>query len=110
MNSKQAGIRQAGLQEIYALWREQPAEHVWIDVRQPEEWAEGTIPGVKRIQLGQLPQQLDTLDKSKTYVCVCRSGGRSGRACQALEQAGFGKLINFDGGMLAWYQAGYPTE
>ncbi|PKL75187.1 MAG: rhodanese [Candidatus Melainabacteria bacterium HGW-Melainabacteria-1] len=101
-------MRQVGLKEIYSLWRERPSDHVWIDVRQPEEWAEGTIPGVERIQLGQLPQALAQLDPSKTYVCVCRSGGRSGRACQILAAAGFSKLINFEGGMLSWYAARYP--
>lgn len=110
MTSQQVSAKQAGVAEIHELWRAQPADHVWIDVRQPEEWAEGTIPGVQRIQLGELPAALDQLDKNKTYVIVCRSGGRSGRACQAMEQAGFKQLINFAGGMLAWYQAGHPTE
>lgn len=102
-------IQQAGLDEIYGLYRERTADQIWIDVRQPQEWAEGTIPDIQRIQLDQLPQALSTLDKDKTYVMVCRSGGRSGRACQTMEQAGFTKLINFDGGMLSWYQAGFPT-
>lgn len=110
MNRNQASIRQAGLQDIYSLWRAQVADQVWIDVRQPQEWAEGTIPGVRRIPLGELQQAMGSLDKNKTYVCVCRSGSRSGRACQALAAAGFEKLINFDGGMLAWSAKGYQTE
>ncbi|PKL75963.1 MAG: rhodanese, partial [Candidatus Melainabacteria bacterium HGW-Melainabacteria-1] len=78
-------IKQAGRDEIYKIYTEQPADTVWIDVRQPEEWAEGTIPGIQRIMLAELPERLGELDKQKTYVMVCRSGGRSGRATQAME-------------------------
>ena len=101
-------MRQADLKEIHQLFQARTPEQIWIDVRQPEEWAEGTIPGVRRISLGALPQHLGALDKAKTYVLVCRSGGRSAKACQAMERAGFGRLINFAGGMRTWYQAGYP--
>lgn len=103
-------IQQAKAPEIHALYQRQDPETVWIDVRQPEEWSEGTIPGAERISLAELPERLAELDQAKTYVLVCRSGGRSGRASQAMADAGFGKLINFDGGMLAWFAAGYPLE
>ncbi len=103
-------VKQARVEDIYQLYQQQPADYVWIDVRQPEEWDEGTIPGVERIMLGELPDRLDELDKSKTYVMVCRSGGRSNRAAEHMAEEGFDKLINFDGGMLSWYAAGYPTE
>lgn len=105
-----SNIKQAKAAEIYALHQQQDPETVWIDVRQPEEWETGTIPGVKRIMLAELPEHLEALDKTKTYVLVCRSGGRSGRASQTLADAGFEHLVNFDGGMLAWDAAGYPVE
>lgn len=101
---------QADIDTIKDLYDQQPENHVWIDVRRPDEWAEGTIPGVERIVLDDLPSALDNLDKSKTYVMVCRSGGRSGRACEAMSQAGFSSLINFDGGMLDWYDSGFDLE
>lgn len=103
-------IQQKQLADIYALYQSQAAADVWIDVRQPEEWAEGTIPGVQRISLADLPSRLDHLDKSRTYVMVCRSGGRSGRAAALMAGQGFEKILNFDGGMLAWYAAGYPLQ
>lgn len=103
-------IKQAKAPEVYALYQQQNPETVWIDVRQPEEWAEGIIPGAERISLADLNGKLGELDQAKTYVLVCRSGGRSGRASQLLADAGFTQLINFDGGMLAWYAAGYPLE
>jgi len=103
-------IQQLQIDEIHDLYQAKPADTVWIDVRQPEEWEEGTIPGVQKIVLSELEDHLDRLDKDKTYVMVCRSGGRSGRATQMMSSQGFDKLINFDGGMLAWNEAGYETE
>ncbi len=72
-----------------------------IDVREVEEVKEGKIPGAVNIPLGLIEFRMHELDKSKEYVLVCRSGGRSGRASQFLEGQGF-KVINMEGGMLAW--------
>lgn len=72
-----------------------------IDVREDEEVAEGMIPGASHIPLGQIPERLGELDKSKEYIIVCRSGGRSGRACEFLAQQGY-DVTNLEGGMLAY--------
>ncbi|CEG25818.1 rhodanese-like domain-containing protein [Bacillus sp. B-jedd] len=72
-----------------------------IDVRETDEVAQGKIPGAVNIPLSLIEFRMNELDKSKEYVMVCRSGGRSGRACQFLESYGF-KTINMAGGMLAW--------
>jgi len=72
-----------------------------IDVREVDEVKEGKIPGAVNIPLGLIEFRMHELDKSKEYVMVCRSGGRSGRAYQFLEDQGF-KVINMEGGMLAW--------
>ena len=72
-----------------------------IDVREVDEVKEGKIPGAENIPLGLIEFRMHELDKSKEYVVVCRSGGRSGRASQFLEGQGF-KVINMEGGMLAW--------
>jgi rhodanese-related sulfurtransferase len=72
-----------------------------IDVRETDEVAEGKIPGAVNIPLGLVEFRMNELDKSKEYIMVCRSGGRSGRACQFLESQGY-NVINMTGGMLAW--------
>jgi rhodanese-related sulfurtransferase len=72
-----------------------------IDVREDDEVAAGKIPGAVHIALGTVPDRMNELDKSKEYIMVCRSGGRSGNASQFLEAQGF-KVINMTGGMLAW--------
>ncbi|MGF2616075.1 rhodanese-like domain-containing protein [Rossellomorea vietnamensis] len=72
-----------------------------IDVRETDEVADGKIPGAVNIPLGLVEFRMSELDKSQEYIMVCRSGGRSGRACQFLESQGY-KVINMNGGMLAW--------
>ncbi|MBH8598621.1 MULTISPECIES: rhodanese-like domain-containing protein [unclassified Thermoactinomyces] len=72
-----------------------------IDVREEKEVAEGKIPEAKHMALGTLPDRLHELDPSKEYIMVCRSGGRSERACEFLQEHGF-KVKNMVGGMLAW--------
>ena len=77
-----------------------------VDVREVNEVAEGKIPGAIHIPLGLLEFRMNELDKNKTYVMVCRSGGRSSRATQFLDYYGY-NVINMQGGMMAWQG---PTE
>jgi rhodanese-related sulfurtransferase len=72
-----------------------------IDVREVGEVAAGKIPGAINIPLGLVEFRMQELDKSKEYIMVCRSGGRSGQASQFLESRGF-NVINMSGGMLSW--------
>lgn len=72
-----------------------------VDVREDEEIALGKIPEAKHIPLGQIPDSLDKLDKNEHYYMVCRSGGRSGNACEYLIQNGY-NVTNMVGGMLEW--------
>ena len=72
-----------------------------VDVREDDEVAEGIIPGAIHIPLGEVTERVGELDKSKPYIIICRSGGRSGRATEFLESAGY-DAANMTGGMLAW--------
>lgn len=72
-----------------------------IDVRETAEVAAGKIPGAIHIPLGLLEFRMSELDKSKEYIMVCRSGGRSGQATSFLENQGY-KVTNMNGGMLDW--------
>ena len=74
-----------------------------IDVRQPEEWAFAKIQGAKLIPLGEIMKRRDEIDESRETVIHCKSGMRSARAVQALQQAGFkGDIKNLKGGITAW--------
>ncbi len=80
-----------------------------LDVREEHEWAGGHVPGARHIPLATLARQLDTLPTDCELLCICRSGGRSAQAVEALQRAGFRRAVNISGGMLAWSQAGLPT-
>jgi molybdopterin/thiamine biosynthesis adenylyltransferase/rhodanese-related sulfurtransferase/molybdopterin converting factor small subunit len=73
-----------------------------IDVREPHEWQIGHIPGAKLIPLGELPKRVNELDSAVEIVAHCKSGARSAKACDFLRQAGFKKVSNMTGGILAW--------
>jgi rhodanese-related sulfurtransferase len=72
-----------------------------LDVRELEEWASGHIPEARHIPLGELEARHKELTKDQEIVVVCRSGNRSGIACQYLSEMGY-KAINMPGGMSAW--------
>jgi len=76
-----------------------------LDVREDDEFAAGRSPDALHIALASLPDRLGDLDASKSIVCVCRSGGRSARATEFLNEHGF-TAVNLEGGMTAWHDAG----
>lgn len=74
-----------------------------IDVRQPDEFAFAKIEGTKLIPLGEILSRMNEIDPKKETVIHCKMGGRSARAIEALQNAGFkGNLINLKGGITAW--------
>src|SRR4029079_17546 len=75
---------------------------VLLDVREPYEYDICRIPGSRLIPLGQLPSRMSELDSADEIVLQCKSGGRSARALKLLQEAGFGKLWNVEGGIVAW--------
>ncbi len=75
---------------------------VLLDVREPFEWDIARIPGAKLIPLGELPSRMSELDSADEIVIHCKSGVRSAKALRQLQKAGFGKLANVEGGILAW--------
>lgn len=82
---------------------------VFVDVREPEEWAEGHIPGALHIPLAQLPQRASELPADTDLILVCRSGARSYLATEFLAFKGFHRAANLAGGMLAWEDARLPV-
>lgn len=73
-----------------------------VDVREDDEVAEGMIPGAVHIRLGDLPDRFSEIKQTEDIVLVCRSGKRSQKAYEFLENQGYKNLYNMDGGMLQW--------
>lgn len=81
-----------------------------VDVRGPQETAEGTIPGAREIPLPALTDSLAVLDPTAPVVVYCASGYRSMMAASVLRASGFGDVSDVVGGFGAWRSAGLPTS
>jgi len=83
-----------------------------LDVRTPEEYADGHIPGSYLIPVQELEQRLDEIDRyrDKQVFVYCRSGNRSMTAASLLEENGFTDIVNLGGGIREWQAAGLPVE
>ena len=81
----------------------------FLDVREPDEWKQGHIPGSTLIPLGELEKRVNEAPRDKEIVVVCRSGTRSKAGRNLLITAGFTQVASMQGGLNAWKAAGYPT-
>ena len=80
-----------------------------VDVREPHEWNIARLENAEAIPLRQLPEQVRRLDGHEEIVVICRSGRRSAFATQFLLDAGFPRVYNLTGGLLAWSDEVDPT-
>ncbi len=95
--------------DVEELARHHAAGAVIIDVRNDAEFEEVRVPGAVLIPLDQLPDRLDEVPEGDTLLIICRSGGRSQRACEFLATQGH-DVANVAGGTLAWVESGRPVE
>lgn len=79
-----------------------------LDVRTPEEYAEGHLSGARNIDFfaEDFAARLEELDRNASYAIYCRSGNRSGQALNLMRSLGFVSVVNLSGGMLAWEGSG----
>ena len=101
--------KQAQMNELapdaWAELQEQTSASVILDVRTAEEFESGYIKGALNLDSrggADFLASIEKLDKSKSYFVYCRSGARSGQACQLMSQMGFSAVYNLYGGVLAW--------
>ena len=85
---------------------------VLLDVRTPQEFADGHIDGALNVDLNSpsFPQQIAELDPSTTYAVYCRSGNRSAAATAYMLEQGFAAPYELQGGIVAWQGAGLPVS
>jgi molybdopterin-guanine dinucleotide biosynthesis protein A/rhodanese-related sulfurtransferase len=79
-----------------------------LDVRQPDEYVAGHVPGAVLVPLDQLPARQDEVPKDRPLLVICAGGGRSARAAEALNAVGY-DATNIAGGTGAWVRAGHPV-
>ena len=87
-------------------------EGILLDVRTPKEVAQGKIPGASVLNIydENFERKLNFMQKDKPIYVYCRSGVRSVKASRILAGAGFTRIENVEGGIMAWQAAGFPTE
>ena len=84
-----------------------------LDVRTPEEYKEGFISGALLANWNDqttFQSEISSLDKTQTVYIYCRSGKRSAAAQEWMLANGFKSVVNLEGGILAWNEAGLATE
>jgi rhodanese-related sulfurtransferase len=81
-----------------------------LDVRTPEEFAAGHVPGAVNIPHEQVAARATDVPKDKDVRIYCRSGRRSALAAEALAAQGYTRLGHLDGDMMAWEAKGLPVE
>ena len=81
-----------------------------LDVREQSEFESGHIQGAINISVGALQAQLAQVPKDRPVLAYCGHGERSSTALSLLESAGIGPLLNLDGGLGAWKEAGYQVD
>ncbi len=84
---------------------------VILDVRTPEEFSSGHIENSINLDFFSetFRENLDELDKNKTYLIYCKSGGRSGSALNIMTELNFMEVYNMLGGIISWEEEGLPT-
>lgn len=105
-----AGITLVSPTEAAAFIDEGPADQVVLDVRTPEEFAEGHIEGAVNIDIYEpsFADDIDALDRAVPYVVYCRSGNRSAEATALMGDLSFESVQEIDGGVVAWTEEGLP--
>lgn len=85
---------------------------VVLDVRTPDEFKAGHIRGAKSVDFrsADFAKKLGELDRNRTYLVHCASGGRSTSSLETFQKLGFKSVVHLDGGFNAWKRAGKPVE
>ena len=85
-------------------------DHLFVlDVRTPQEYAEGHVPGAVNVPYDQLASRLAEVPKDKDVVLYCKSGRRAGIAAETLTANGYTRLSHLEGDMPAWLAKGRPV-
>lgn len=79
-----------------------------FDVREPDEYEVGHVPGAPLVPLGSVPERIDEFPAEGEVLIICKSGGRSGKAVEHLRARGI-DAVNVAGGTMGWIEAGHAV-
>ncbi len=108
----ETGIRLVTAQQGAEIQADPPAGLIILDVRTPEEFADGHLEDAVMIDFYEpdFADRLAELDPDQPYLLYCRSGNRSGQTTAIMKELGFSDVADVDGGILAWSAADLPLE
>lgn len=100
------------VQQAAALLRNPPQGLTIVDVRTPEEFRLGHLPGAENMDFfgGPFDAQIRTLPKNAPVLLYCRTGNRSAAALESMEKVGLTNILHMHEGITAWQKAGLPLE
>ena len=105
-------IKDISVKEVYDLIAKNKDNQsfIIIDVRTPQEFANEHIENALNLDYysEKFRDELNKLDKEKTYLIYCRSGNRSGKALSIMKELAFREVYNMLGGVIQWKAEGYP--
>lgn len=111
LQQARAQIREIDIAQVDGFLEQGPTV---IDVREPNEYLVGFVPGALNIPRGVLEFKLDSFpqlaDRDRPVLLYCKSGGRSALAAWTLQQLGFSSVVSLAGGFDGWAAAGKGVE
>jgi rhodanese-related sulfurtransferase len=116
LTSNQYLIAQDGAPKLspseFELQSKKKKKNVILDIRTPEETAEGHIEGATFIDFlgGDFEQEISKLNKKRTYFVYCRSAKRTIPATEKMMEMGFKNVYMLEGGLNNWMEKGKPVE
>src|SRR5688500_11977139 len=110
INDAKTRIREVSPKEAREM-RARGDTAVYLDVREPNEWNLGHLPGAMHIPRGLLESKIEAaVPRDRKVVIYCASGNRSALAADTLQQMGYADVVSMSGGFTAWAQSGGEVE
>ena len=110
INDAKTRIREVTPQQVREM-RARGENAVYLDVREPNEWNLGHLPGAVHIPRGTLETKVEaSIPRDRKVVIYCAGGNRSALAADTMQQMGYGDVVSMSGGFTAWAQGGGDVE
>jgi hydroxyacylglutathione hydrolase len=99
-------VREVGI----AALADRAPDTLLLDVREPDEYALGHVPGAVNLPQAELASRLDEVPRDRPVQVICQGGYRSLRSAQFLAQSGYRAVVSVQGGTAAWQASGHPVD
>ena len=110
INDAKTRIREVTPQQVKEM-RARGESAIYLDVREPNEWNLGHLPGAMHIPRGTLETKVEmAIPRDRKVVIYCAGGNRSALAADTMQQMGYQDVVSMSGGFTGWAQSGGDVE